>query len=62
MLSKNNWHIQERVNGARHIVECMTENILFLPATAESNEENRLSFTGFPREPGADNFSAARFR
>ena len=49
------------VNGARYVIEDMTNTLLFLRVTTESHEGNRLCLLRMPCGPGDDNFPVPGF-
>ena len=61
MLLRNLDPTAGHVNGARYVIENMTNNLLFLRLTTGSHEGNRLCFARMPCAPGEDNFPIPGF-
>ncbi|CDF40018.1 unnamed protein product [Chondrus crispus] len=56
MLLRNLHPTSGHVNGARYVIEKMTNNLFFLRVTSGSHEGNRLCLPRMPCRPGDDNF------
>ncbi|CDF36554.1 unnamed protein product [Chondrus crispus] len=56
MLLRNLDPTSGHVNGARYVIEKMTNNLFFLRVTSGSHEGNRLCLPRMPCGPGDDNF------
>ncbi|CDF77418.1 ATP dependant DNA helicase [Chondrus crispus] len=61
MLRRNLDPTSGHVNGARYVIEKMTNNLLFLHVTSGSHEGNRLCLPRMPCGPGDDNFPIPGF-
>ncbi|CDF39089.1 ATP dependant DNA helicase [Chondrus crispus] len=61
MLLRNLDPATGHVNGARYVIENMTNNLLFLRVIAGSHEGNRLCLLRMPCGPGDDNFPIPGF-
>ncbi|CDF37017.1 ATP dependant DNA helicase [Chondrus crispus] len=56
MLLRNLDPATGHVNGARYVIDNMTNNLLFLHVTTGSHQGNRLCLPRMPCRPGDDNF------
>ncbi|CDF37673.1 unnamed protein product [Chondrus crispus] len=61
MLLRNIDPATGHVNGARYVIENMTNNLLFLRVTTGSHQGNRLCLLRMPCGPGDDNFPIPGF-
>ncbi|CDF37506.1 partial DNA helicase [Chondrus crispus] len=61
MLLRNLDPATGHVNGARYVIENMTNNPLFLHVTTGSHQGNRLCLPRMPCRPGDDNFPIPGF-
>ncbi|CDF39898.1 ATP dependant DNA helicase PIF1 [Chondrus crispus] len=61
MLLRNLDPTSGHVNGARYVIEKMTNNLFFLRVTSGSHEGNRLCIPRMPCGPGDDNFPIPGF-
>ncbi|CDF38639.1 unnamed protein product [Chondrus crispus] len=61
MLLRNLDPATGHVNGARYVIENMTNNLLFLHVTTGSHQGNRLCLPRMPCGPGDDNFPIPGF-
>ncbi|CDF32173.1 unnamed protein product [Chondrus crispus] len=61
MLLRNLDPATGHVNGARYVIENMTNNLLFLRVTTGSHQGNRLCLPRMPCRPGDDNFPIPGF-
>ncbi|CDF35745.1 ATP dependant DNA Helicase Pif1 [Chondrus crispus] len=61
MLLRNLDLTSGHVNGARYVIEKMTNNLHFLRVTSGSHEGNRLCLPRMPCGPGDDNFPIPGF-
>ncbi|CDF77379.1 unnamed protein product [Chondrus crispus] len=61
MLLRNLDPATGHVNGARYVIENMTNNLLFLRVTTGSHQGNRLCLPRMPCGPGDDNFPIPGF-
>ncbi|CDF38756.1 unnamed protein product [Chondrus crispus] len=61
MLLRNLDPATGHVNGARYVIQNMTNNLLFLHVTTGSHQGNRLCLPRMPCGPGDDNFPIPGF-